>query len=312
MRRAAPVVVAVALLIGCGGSRSRSPELAATSADLPDGVLTVGSVSLEPAREHAVYEPVAAWLAAHLHDVGIGHSRVVVVDSLGAMAERISAGEVDLYFDSPFPVAWIERQTGAQPFLRRWKKGVANYSSVVFTRADSGINDVDGLRGKVIAFGEPFSTSSFLMPKATLMAQGFRLERYEDPAAEVPPDRIGYLFSEDAENTMAWVLRGRIVAGAVNTDYFEEMAGERRDELRVLLETEEVPRHMVCHRADLAPATVRTLEAVLLEMHRDPDGRAVLEAFEGTTRFDRFPIDPGRALAPIRELLPYVETDIGQ
>jgi hypothetical protein len=38
----------------------------------------------------------------------------------------------------------------------------------------------------VIAFGEPFSTSGFLMPKAALSSAGLRLVNYADPAASIP------------------------------------------------------------------------------------------------------------------------------
>lgn len=310
--------VLVAVWVFAGGCSQQADESAAvprtpdTAEPIPAGVLRMGSVSVQMAREHAIYLPFVEWVASRLHDVGIGVGKVVVEDSLGAMADRIVAGEVDIYIDSPFPVAWMARQTGVRPLLRRWKQGVPTYSSVVFARSDSGIERVADLRGRVIAFGEPFSTTSFLLPKAQLASAGYELERYEDPAAAVPPDRVGYLFSMDAENTMAWVLHGRIAAGAVNSDYFDEMAAGRRDELRVLLRSDEVPRHVLCYRSGLPIEVVRRLESVLLEMHNDEDGRARLDDFEGTDRFDRFPIDPEQALQPVDALLEYVATDVGR
>ncbi|MCJ7756360.1 MAG: hypothetical protein MUP13_17505, partial [Thermoanaerobaculales bacterium] len=51
----------------------------------PPGVITLGSVSLNPAAEHEVFRPLADYLAARLGSVGIGRGRVVVVDSLSTM-----------------------------------------------------------------------------------------------------------------------------------------------------------------------------------------------------------------------------------
>ncbi len=303
------LAVALAAIAGCG--EPVATPSAPTADAAPTGVLTIGSVSLEPAREHAKVMAFAEELVSRLHPVGIGRARVVVESSLGAIAARIGQGEVDLYLDSPFPVSWVVHETGARPLLRRLKQGEASYRSVLFARRDSGLQSIEDLRGHVIAFGEPFSTSSFLLPKASLVERGLQLERYEDPAADVPDDVIGYVFSNDSENTMMWVLKHRIVAGAVNADYFEYMAGERRSELIVLLESEDVPRNIVCCRRDL-PAEVRdAIEVALLDLHRDEKGRQALLRFEETARFDRFPVDPEEALARVSALLPFVEDDLG-
>jgi len=212
----------------------------------------------------------------------------VVVGSLSQMVEELREGRVDLFIDSPFPAVFVWQRGDVEPILRRWKRGSDVYKSVVFTRADSGVESVDQLAGKIVAFGEPFSTSGFLMPKAALASAGLRLANYEDPAASIPNDRVGYVFSNDAENTLFWVLKRKVVAGAVNADYFEALAGGRIGELRILHTTEAVPRNVVCVRNSLD------------------------EAFEETTKFDRFPGGSEHDLAHIMTLLPHVQEDLGQ
>ena len=211
----------------------------ATAPPAPTGVLTFGSVSLKPAQEYEVFRPFANFVAANLHEVEIGRGRVVVVGSLSQMVEELQEGRVDLFIDSPFPAAFVWKHGNTQPLLRRWKRGSDSYRSVVFARSDSGIDSLDDLSGKILAFGEPFSTTGFLMPKAALASAGLRLVNYEDPAASIPDDRVGYVFSNDAENTMFWVLKRKVAAGAVNADYFEALAGGRIGELRILHTTDE-------------------------------------------------------------------------
>ncbi len=299
------------IAVGCGQASAPVPSGGDTAHPVPTGVLTIGSVSLNPTQEYEVVRPFADFVAANLHHVGIGRGRVVVVGSLSQMIEELRQGTVDLLIDSPFPAVFVWQRTEIEPILRRWKRGSDVYRSVVFTRADSGVESVDDLVGNIIAFGEPFSTSGFLMPKAALVSAGLRLVNYEDPAASVPGDRVGYFFSNDAENTMFWVLKKKVVAGAVNADYFEALAGDRRGELRILLTTEAVPRNVVCARRGLEPKVVRAIEDLLLEMHLDDEGRGALERFEETTRFDRFPGGPDGDLAHILALLPHVQEDLG-
>ena len=300
------------IAIGCGQPSELPPSSVAAEQPAPAGVLTIGSVSLNPTHEYEVVRPFVDFIAANLHHVGIGRGRVVVVSSLSQMIEELREGRVDLFIDSPFPTVFVWQHNDVEPILRRWKRGSDVYRSVVFTRADSGVESVVDLAGRIIAFGEPFSTSGFLMPKAALASAGLRLVNYEDPAASIPGDRVGYVFSNDAENTMFWVLKQKVVAGAVNADYFEALAGDRISELRILHTTEPVPRNVVCVRNSLDPKVVQAIEDLLLEMHLNDEGRVSLEKFEETTRFDRFPGGSDQDLAHIVTLLPHVQEDLGQ
>jgi phosphonate transport system substrate-binding protein len=314
-RPAAPgaiILIAASIVIaGCG--RSETPPAGGPSPEpRPSGVLTIGSVSLAPAQEHAVFRPLADYLAARLDSVGIGRGRVVVVDSLSTMVDELDAGRVDLYIDSPFPVGFVVQHSSSKVLLRRFKRGARDYRSVLFVRADSGVEEMADLRGRMIAFGEPFSTSGYLLPKAALVSSGFRLVNFADAAATVPDDEVGYVFSNDAENTMVWVLKGKVTAGAVNDDYFAALAGQRIGELRVLYRSEAVPRNIVCARGDLDPEVVRAVVGVLLEMDDDPEGRVVMDGFEKTSGFEPFPEGGERALAGVVALLPYVEEDLGR
>lgn len=58
------------------------------------------------------------------------------------------------------------------------KDGSKGYHSVVFTRADSGITKLEDLKGKTFAFGDPNSTSGYLIPNYELKQQGYNPEEY--------------------------------------------------------------------------------------------------------------------------------------
>lgn len=312
-RYAAPgsVILMVVLFAGCGrGGPVPVGELDPTAR--PSGVLTIGSVSLSPAQEHGVFRPLADYLAARLGSVGIGRGRVVVVDSLGAMVDELDAGRVDIYIDSPFPVGFVVRHSDTRILLQRFKGGAEEYRSVLFARSDGGVEELADLRGRMIAFGEPFSTTGYLLPKAALVSSGYKMVNFADAAAIVPDNEIGYVFSNDAENTMIWVLKGKVTAGAVNEDYFAALAGQRIGELRILYRSDVVPRNVVCARGNLDADVMRAVVSVLLEMDEDAEGRVVLDGFGKTTEFEPFPQGGEQALAGVIELLPYVVEDLGR
>ena len=299
-------------VIACGDRTDEQAEPGGTATRAPSGVITFGSISLNPTHEHEVFRPFVNHVVSRLGEVGIGRGRVVVVDSISQMVEELEKGRVDVYIDSPFPVGFVSKRADIDLLLRRWKRGSDAYRSVVFARADSGVGSAADLAGKMIAFGEPFSTSGFLMPKAALASTGLRLDNYQDAAASVPPDRVGYVFSNDAENTLFWVLKGKVDAGAVNEDYYAGLAGSRISELKIILTTDAAPRNLVCVRQSLDPQITDALRKVLLGMDDDEEGQAVLKAFEETTKFDLPPGGPERQLEGIMGLMQYVEEDLGQ
>ena len=269
--------------------------------------LVIGSVSRSIKEEIETFRPLTDYLRPRLGAAGIRDVRIAVVTSAAEMSRRLASGEVDVYIDSPFVIAQMSRQVGAKPLLRRWKKGVAEYHTLFVVREDSGIRSLDDLRGKVIAFDDPQSSSGHLLPRAMLLERGYRLVEVSDPSAAVPPDAIGYLFSMDDVNTMFWVDHGKVAAGVTSPDFLELYRKKPNDRIVVIARSIDIPRQVVAHRGDLDPAVVAELERVLLAMDTAEDGRAALQAFQKTTRFDRFPGGVEASFAAIHAMLDRIE-----
>lgn len=270
--------------------------------------IRIGSISSEPAAEMKKFLPFADYLARQLRSEGIDQGKVVVAESIPQMAAFFRERRVDLYIDSPFPSVAVSRLSGSKFLLRRWKKGVAEYHTVVFARKDSGLRGLEDLKGKTIAFEEPFSTSGYYLPKMALMQAGLRLAQKSKPADRVSPQEVGYVFSYADENTMLWVLRGQVLAGATdNQNYLKEAKGNL-DKLHVVHRTFSLPRHVVSYRAELAPRLVARVREVLMTMDQSEDGRKVLHDFERTTKFDGL---PDQAMAPILKAQKLIDAGFG-
>ena len=84
------VLMALLPLTACRRSATEEAPSEHAPAAAQSGVLTVGSVSLNPTQEFETVRPFARFVASRLGEVGIGKGRVVVVDSLSKMIAEIT------------------------------------------------------------------------------------------------------------------------------------------------------------------------------------------------------------------------------
>ena len=215
--------------------------------------ITLGDISDEPARKIRRFKPLANYRARHLQEYGISEGRVLIARDMEGMARFLKNGQVDLYFDSPLPTLRVQRSSGSEIILRRWKGGAPTYWSVYIARRDSGIARIEDFAGKVVAFEEPYSTSGFILPAGTLVQRGFTLTEVTSHTAPVAPDEVGYLFSRDEENTVEMVLRGVVAGGGLSNQDYEELPQELKDQFIAFDRTVTVPRQLVSVRAGLPP-----------------------------------------------------------
>lgn len=169
--------------------------------------LTIGKISDEPEKDTRALKPMVEHVAGKMADLGITGAKVVLAESEEELVALMLAGEIDWVTETAFSAIALEKQAGARIILRKWKKGVAAYHSVIFTGKRSGLNSVNDLVGKKIAFEEPSSTSGFHVPYRMLTSLGLKLEFLPSEAADSPADAIGYLFSGDEINSTLMVRK---------------------------------------------------------------------------------------------------------
>ena len=206
------------------------------------------------------------------------------------LAKLLEQGKVDFYMESAYPTYVINfTHRAGKLLLRRWKSGMADYYSVIFTRRDGGIKRLEDLKGKTIVFEDAGSTSGYLLPKLFLQRRGLKLTETTRFNADHPATDIGYVFTRSQEKLVDAVLTKQAAAGAFSDDDFSGLEEKKKADIALLAQTERLPRHLLSVRADLAPTVAGRLEAILLAMHEDPEGRQILQQADGTTKFDRLP-----------------------
>ncbi|WP_420406105.1 phosphonate ABC transporter substrate-binding protein [Nisaea sp.] len=88
--------------------------------------------------------------------------------------------------------------------------GSIGYHSIGFARVDSGIKTLDDMKGKKFGFGDPNSTSGYLIPSIEIPAAGFPMESGEYFGEVV--------FTGGHEQTIVAVANGDIDAGVTWAD----------------------------------------------------------------------------------------------
>src|SRR5215468_357449 len=267
------------------------PAVGQTSGGVETKTITLGVVS--PTNQKEVEEhfrDFVRYVARKLSSALPIEGRVVAASTQSALSKLLIERRVDFYLESPYPTYLINNVYGAgKLLLRRWKGGMADYYAVIFTKRNSEMKRLEDLRGKIIAFEDPGSTSGHFLPKFFLSRLGFKLSQKTLIEPNVSAGEVGFIFAYSQDKLVDLVLTKQVAAGAFSNDDYATLGKRKKSDIRVLAETEKLPRHFVSVRKDLDPALVTQLEKILLSMHQDPQGQRILQRTDRTTKFDEFP-----------------------
>jgi ABC-type phosphate/phosphonate transport system substrate-binding protein len=160
---------------------------------MSDDSLVMGAVAYDP-KVVTIWEGFRSWLRDH----GLEFD-YVLYSNYERQVDELLSGRVDAAWNSP--LAWIRAQragdgAGTRVEALTMRDSDRDLTSVVVVRADSGINAVSELAGKVVATGAIDSPQSTLIPLSYLRANGlapgrdFDLRRF-DVGVGLHGDHIG-------------------------------------------------------------------------------------------------------------------------
>ena len=220
-----------------------------------------------------------------------------------AVREAMCAGQAHIGWLNTFNYVMANEQCGVDAGMVTSRFDATTYSGQIIVRADSGIETLADLEGKVMCWVDPASTSGYIIPRIMLAAEG------------VDPDTA---FSETIEagshnNVVTQVYNGDCNAGATFSDArtgIEEEFPDVLEVVSVLATTSEIPNDSVSFIADF-PAEMRAeIIAALLDISASPEGQEALntlyniEALQESNDafYDTFRADLSRAGLDIEEL----------
>jgi len=164
-------LAAVVLITACGGGTSTSggatPAASKTarigSFDRP--IIFAFTPSQDVARITASGNAIASALASA---TGL-RWKVSVPTSYAAEIESVCAGQTDIAAIAPLQMTLLLDKSCGTPILASLRKDdtgqlATTYKSQILVRSDSGITDLNGLKGKKFSFVDPISASGYLFP----------------------------------------------------------------------------------------------------------------------------------------------------
>lgn len=227
-----------------------------------------------PSKLVAAFSPLTDYLGSRLGQP----VTLRIAKDYQSHIDAIGRGELDFAYLGPVAYVELLEHYGKFPLLARQQIGASpNFHGKIFVRKESPIRTLSDLAGKRIAFGEPHSTMSHLLPRYTLWQAGIPVERLAT-----------YKFVGDHVNVVLGVLSGDFDAGAVKEDVYYEYQARG---LREIATTIPVSDHVFVAGRHVPVQRVKQVRDSLLQLNRDPRGAAILRS-----------MTPGvTALVPVRD-----------
>lgn len=240
-------ILSIALILSACSGATPVPEVVEPVSDTVlsahTGVLVLGKVTDDPVGAIEEYQPIANCLVSNLGEFGIGIGEVKTAPDIESMAAMVDAGQVQVVFDNAFSVASMMDISNGEIIVLRVKEGAETKQGFFFALPESGFKSLNDLQGHVIAFQSPSDIVAYLGARVHMMEAGLNLVEVESADSQVGPDQVGYIFSGDPETTLAWVLNGKVRAGVVESDNYEEAVGANPNTFVVLDKTEALTRN---------------------------------------------------------------------
>jgi phosphonate transport system substrate-binding protein len=292
----------------------RSAAILAEKKGARPHTLVIGRVSDDPRKHYKRLKPIVDYVASHLSDVGITRGSVLMAKDNRQLIRYLNEKKVDWVSETVISALIYHQETGAEIIARRWRKGVPEYHSVFFTRKETGIESIEQLKGKKIAFEDPGSTTAYFVPVGVLKRAGLELVRLSSPTESPPANKVGYVFAGRDLNVATWVHKGLTDAGAFsNLDWTnpDDVPGAYREDLKLIYETRPFPRAVELVRKDLDSKIKERIKEILLTAHTNPEGRKALRAYHKTAKFDEFVGTAKKGLDEAMDLLNYMRGELG-
>ena len=277
--RAFAVGIMATILSGCGQQQATPMEQ-----DSNSGKLTTGSTqqktpgrlifAFQRQKDPAALKEDAEAVGSLLSDRLKIPVDVVVPTSYGATVQALISNRAHVAYLSSLPFLLAEKEAGVEILLVEERSGKGIYDSVLVVRADDPIQNVEGLRGKRMAFTSPTSASGYVFPLSRFVEAGV-LKKGEKP------DQFfaSTTFAGGYDRALLAVINGQADCAAVS-DYTMEgpsvdkyLNASQRAKLKIIDRIPNVPTHLIAIRSDLPQDLKNQIKDTLLQLSKDQPER---------------------------------------
>ena len=238
--------------------------------------LTVGLIPAEDSQ--SMLENSKAVIDTLQQQLGMPVKPFIATDYNGII-EALRARKLDVAYLGPFSYVLASSVANVEAFAvaETKKSGRSYYKSLIITRRDSGLQSLEQLKGRTMAFVDPSSASGHLFPSAGLQKLNIDPNRYFA--------RVIFSGSHDAsilavtnKKVDAAAVADRILAAAVARGVVQQA------DLNVVWTSPDIPESPMVWRRDLDPALKQKIATVFASIKDVQWGdQGVLNGFVPTT-----------------------------
>jgi phosphonate transport system substrate-binding protein len=282
MRRLLVLVVSCLFAVACGVDDEPAAGAGRPAGgDQPVTRLRVGLIpNIAPDQQRARYAPFGEYLEQVLNvDVDL-----TVATNYAGTVTALEADQLDIAYLGGLTYVQARQRTDVVPLVTEVDRetGTTEYLSQLIVRADSGIDSLEDLAGRDVAFGDPGSTSGSLYPRLILDEAGYHCASLDRC------DGLGrVLFTGGHDAAIQAVANGQVSAAGVEGRILRRLQAEGKApaDLRIIAERRVQGYPWVAQRALPASLRERIVEAfttiddpVLLDLLRAVRYERVTEA----------------------------------
>lgn len=198
---------------------------------------------------------------------------LVVTTDYSSMIEAMKRGRLELAYFGPLSYVLASQEADIEPFAALIDEGEDEpvYYSILIGNAEEGVDELSDAEGKNVAFGDPASTSSHLIPKGMLL---------DEADMKAGPDyQEQFTGSHDA--VALAVQNGNAAVGGMSKPIYEALVEKGTidgEQVKVLKESEPYPNYPWTMQANLDPELKEQIRSTFLNL----EDREVLDPFEAS------------------------------
>ena len=193
----------------------------------------------------------------------------VVGTDFAAVREAMGAGKAHIGWLNTFNYILAAEKYGVDAGMVTERFGSTSYAGQLNVGADSGITTLEDLKGKVMCWVDPNSTSGYIIPRIMLQANGI------DPDS----DFAQTIETGSHPNVVTAVYNGDCDVGASYADArssIEDDYPDVKDVVAVLATTTDIPNDSVSFISDMDEEIRADIVAALVEIAASEEGQEAL------------------------------------
>ena len=183
--------------------------------------------------------------------------------------QLISTGQIDLAFICSGPYASGRDELGFEALAMPRVRGSHLYQSYLIVNDDGPIQNLADLKGKIFAFSDPHSNTGKLVPTYWLSKVGEKPKTFFSKTI--------YTYSHD--NSIMAVAMSLVDGAAVNGqvwEYYNQRNPVFTSKTRIVKKSMPFGNPPVVASSHLPNQTKDRIRGLLLSMHREPEGKKIL------------------------------------